>query len=65
MAAASWENCRADFVFDGALVDLVAPGMGPAEWEAFWSAMRAGPFGVSRRRADPTAGIGRLGICRA
>jgi hypothetical protein len=41
---ASWENCRADFAFDGALIDLLAPGTGPVEWEAFWAALRAGPF---------------------
>jgi len=44
--AATWNTCRADFAFDGALVDLLAPGTGPAEWEAFWSALRAGPFGL-------------------
>jgi hypothetical protein len=42
--AATWADCRADFAFDGALVDLVVPGTGPAEWESFWSALRAGPF---------------------
>jgi hypothetical protein len=43
--AATWANCRADFVFDdGALIDLIAPSTGPAEWEAFWTALRAGPF---------------------
>lgn len=40
MKAATW----ADFAFDGALVDLVVPGTGPAEWEAFWTGLRAGPF---------------------
>jgi hypothetical protein len=43
---ATWDNCRADFAFDGALVYLLAPGTGPAEWEAFWSALRGGPFGL-------------------
>lgn len=46
MEAATWNTCRADFAFDGALVDLLAPGTGPAEWESFWSALRAGPFGL-------------------
>jgi hypothetical protein len=46
MVAATWDNCRADFAFDGALVDLLAPGTGPGEWEAFWSALRAGPFAL-------------------
>src|SRR5947209_2755497 len=41
---ATWNTCRADFAFDGALIDLRVPGTGPAEWEAFWSALRAGPF---------------------
>jgi len=41
---ATWDNCRADFAFDGALVDLLVPGSAPAEWEAFWAALRAGPF---------------------
>lgn len=45
MEAANWETCRADFALDdGALIDLLAPGMGNAEWEMFWSALRAGPF---------------------
>jgi hypothetical protein len=44
--AATWSNCRADFAFDGALIDLLAPGTGLAEWEAFWVALRAGPFGL-------------------
>jgi hypothetical protein len=43
---ATWDNCRADFAFDGALIDLLAPGTGDAEWEAFWSALRDGPFGL-------------------
>jgi hypothetical protein len=41
---ASWDNCRAGFAFDGALVDLLVPGTGPAEGEAFWTALRSGPF---------------------
>lgn len=44
MEAATWDTCWADFAFDGALIDLLAPGTGDAEWEAFWSALRAGPF---------------------
>lgn len=47
MEAATWDACKADFGFDaadGALIDLIVPGTGPAEWEAFWSALRAGPF---------------------
>jgi hypothetical protein len=47
---ATWEICRADFAFDGALVDLLAPGTGPAEWELFWSALRVGPFGLRAYR---------------
>ena len=49
MEAATWETCRADFAFDGAagaLIDLLCPGTGAAEWEAFWAALRAGPFGL-------------------
>ena len=46
LETASWDNCRADFAFDGALVDLLAPGTGPAEWEVFWAALRLGPFGL-------------------
>jgi hypothetical protein len=43
--AATWDTCRADFAFDdGALIDLLAPGTGDAEWEAFWVALKAGPF---------------------
>ena len=26
--AATWDNCWADFAFDGALIDLLAPGTG-------------------------------------
>ncbi len=43
---ATWDACRADFAFDGALIDLLAPGAGDTEWEAFWAALRAWPFGV-------------------
>jgi hypothetical protein len=42
--AATWDTCRADFIPDGALIDLLAPGTGDAEWEAFLAALRAGPF---------------------
>jgi hypothetical protein len=41
---ACWENCRDEFTFDGGLVDLIAPGTTPAEWETFWAALRSGPF---------------------
>lgn len=41
---ATWKNCRKDFAFDGAWVDLIVPGSGLAEWETFWAAVRAGPF---------------------
>ena len=52
--AACWANCRADFAFDGALVDLLAPGTGPGEWEAFWTALLAGPFGLQAfREGEP------------
>ena len=44
MDAATWVNCRADFAFDGALVDLLVPGTDPADWEFFWAALRASPF---------------------
>ena len=50
METATWDACRADFAFDRALVDLLVPGPGPAQWEAFWSALRAGPFGLSAFR---------------
>ena len=46
MQAATWVNCRADFALDGALIDLIAPGTGQVEWEAFWAALRSGPFGL-------------------
>jgi hypothetical protein len=42
--AATWTTCRADFVFDGALIDLLATELDPAEWETFWEALQAGPF---------------------
>jgi hypothetical protein len=41
---ATWENCRADFAFDGALINLLVPGTSDREWEDFWTALRAGPF---------------------
>jgi hypothetical protein len=44
MQPATWKNCRKDLTFDGALVDLLVPGTGPTEWEAFWTALRSGPF---------------------
>lgn len=50
MEPATWANCRADFAFDGALVDLLVPGTGPSEWDAFWAALRAGPFALEAFR---------------
>src|SRR5262245_14133511 len=50
MELATWANCRADFAFDGALVDLVCPGTGAAEWEAFWTCLRKGKFGLKAFR---------------
>lgn len=44
MALATWENCRADF--NRAYVDLLVPDAGPAAWQAFWTALRSGPFAV-------------------
>ncbi len=44
MEPATWEVCRYDFAFDGALIDLIVPGAGPAEWDLFFTALRAGPF---------------------
>jgi hypothetical protein len=44
MEAATWANCRADFSFNGAFVDLIAYTAGSAEWDAFWAALRSGPF---------------------
>jgi len=58
---ATWANCCDGFDVDvdgkltpfrptGGLVDLIAPGTGPAEWEAFWAALRTGPFGLQAYR---------------
>ena len=44
METTTWNTCRANFTFDGALIDLLAPGTDGAEWEAFWAALRTGPF---------------------
>jgi hypothetical protein len=41
---ATWANCRDDFSFDGAFVDLIAYATDSAEWDAFWAALRSGPF---------------------
>jgi hypothetical protein len=50
MEPATWDNCRADFVFDGALIDLIVPGCGPREWELFWPTLRSGPFQLRGER---------------
>jgi hypothetical protein len=56
MEAASLLNCRAEFAFDGAFIDLLAPGTGPAEWEVFWTALRVGPFELRAfRDGEPIA----------
>ena len=47
---AIWANRSDDFAFDGALIDLIAPGTGPAEWEAFWAALRSAPFELNTFR---------------
>ncbi len=49
MEPATRDTCRADFAYSaacGAHLELLVPGAGPAEWEAFWSALRSGPFGL-------------------
>jgi hypothetical protein len=50
MEVATWDICRDDFDFDGALIDLLVPDGGPSIWETFWSALRAGPFGLKAFR---------------
>lgn len=53
MHPATWENCRSEFESEadaGALVDLIVPGTGAAEWELFWSALRSAPFGFRMYR---------------
>ena len=63
--AATWESCRADFAFDGAMIELLVTGTGDEEWEAFWMAIRAGPFGLRAfrgRRADPAARVCGVGV---
>lgn len=54
MESATWDNCRNDWAFDGALVDLLVPGTGQAEWEMFWTALRSGPFELRAFRDDET-----------
>src|SRR5262245_58351772 len=44
MEPATWGNCRADF--ERPYVDLVVPGTSRSVWEAFWTALRSGPFKV-------------------
>lgn len=48
MEPATWENCRADF--EKEFIDLLVPGKGLAVWEAFWAALRSGPFPVRLER---------------
>jgi hypothetical protein len=50
MEEASWVNCQPEFAIDGSLVDLIAPGTGPAQWESFWSALRSGPYDLQAYR---------------
>ena len=52
MELATWGNCSADFAFDGALIDLIAPGTVPVEWEVFWAALRKGPFDLQASRGS-------------
>ena len=47
---ATWVNCSTDFAFDGGLVDLIASGTGVGEWEAFWAALKSGPFELQAYR---------------
>ncbi len=49
MEPATWDNCRADF--DREFVDLLVPDTDPAAWQAFWTALRSGPFEVQVSRA--------------
>ena len=52
MATATWANCQADFIFDGALIDLIVPGTNREDWETFWAALRTGPFSLHAYRDD-------------
>jgi len=54
MELATWENCQADFVFDGGFIDLQVPNSGAAEWDAFWVALRSSPFELTAYRDDET-----------
>jgi hypothetical protein len=48
--AATWENCQADFAFDGYQHLLLPNTSSPHDWERFWSAVRTGPFEVEAYR---------------
>ncbi len=51
MEPATWANCRADFAFDGAWVDLIVPGADTlTHWETGWAALRGGPFALQAFR---------------
>ena len=54
---ATWSNCQSEFKYaDGALIDLIAPGTGEAEWEAMWAALKSGPFPLRAfRDGEPAA----------
>jgi hypothetical protein len=54
MTTATWSKCSADFVFDGAWVDLIAVGTDLREWELFIAALRSGPFSLQCYRDGET-----------
>jgi hypothetical protein len=47
---ATWEDCRADFAFDGGLIDLLVPGTDDPDWEVLWTGLKSGPFEVKAFR---------------
>jgi hypothetical protein len=56
VGAATWAQCRSDFFFDGALVDLLAFDADATAWESLVSALKSGPFKLACfRDGEPIA----------
>lgn len=50
MEPATWARCRDGFLPHGGFIDLIVPGTEPDDWDAFWLALRCGPYRVTVSR---------------
>jgi hypothetical protein len=47
MESVTWDRCRNDFVFDGALIDILVLDADEVAWESFLTSLKSGPFEIA------------------